>query len=122
MNSKKFIWKIALAIISRTLGWGWGGGKVGEGTEGDPPPPPPSREKLACTPMPPLLCPQNVDFVIFIQFWPFCQKCGPISQIQLEKSGIYDGAIVSSPPFKLGGISCFWNLDKEGGHEKIVQK
>ena len=22
------------------------------------------------------------------------------------------------PPLKLGGASCFWNLDKEGGHEK----
>ena len=85
MNSKKFILKIALVIILRRLDWGWGGGKVGEGTEGDLPPPP-SREKLACTPCPPLLCPKNVDFVIFIQFWPFYQKCGPISQTQLGKS------------------------------------
>ena len=31
--------------------------------------------------------------------------------------------IVSSPPLLLGGgTSRFWNLDKEGGHEKIAQK
>ena len=25
-------------------------------------------------------------------------------------------------PPKIRGISCFWNLDKEGGHEKVAQK
>ena len=27
-----------------------------------------------------------------------------------------------SPPVKLGGGTCFWIVDKEGGHEKIAQK
>ena len=29
-------------------------------------------------------------------------------------------SIVSSP-LKLGRVSCFWNLDKEGGHEKLLR-
>ena len=37
---------------------------------------------------------------------------------QPRKMVKHSSNIVSSPPLNLWGVSRFWNLDKEGGHEK----
>ena len=38
---------------------------------------PPLPEKLACPSQPPLLCPKNADFIIFMQFLAILPKLSP---------------------------------------------
>ena len=45
---------------------------------------PPTSRKIGLPPPPPLLCPKNVDFVIFMQFLANLPKMSPTSRTQLQ--------------------------------------
>ena len=47
-----------------------------------------------------------------------------VCYLKVQEINLWGNHCFSSPPpkKKLGDVSCFWNLNKEGGHEKIAQK